>query len=76
MRKRWGSCTKAGKIILNPELIAAPKDCIRYVVMHELCHLIFKNHSQDYYRLLSRVEPEWMMLRTKLNRAVELRLDY
>jgi len=76
MRKRWGSCTKAGKIILNPELIAAPKDCIRYVILHELCHLIVKNHSQDYYKTLSRVEPEWEKLRTKLNRAVELRLEY
>lgn len=76
MRKRWGSCTKNGTVILNPELVAAPKDCIEYVILHELCHLKIKNHSQSYYRLLSQVVPDWEQLRMKLNRAVELRLDY
>lgn len=76
MRKRWGSCTKAGRIILNPELVAAPKDCIRYVILHELCHLKINNHSHHYYKILSCVEPEWEKLRAKLNRSVELRLEY
>lgn len=75
-RKRWGSCTKAGTILLNPELVAASKDCIEYVILHELCHLKIRNHSPRYYRLLSQIAPEWEHLRTKLNRAVELRLDY
>ena len=76
MRKRWGSCTKDGTVILNPELVAAPKDCIEYVILHELCHLKIKNHSQSYYRLLAQVAPDWEHLRMKLNRAVELRLEY
>ncbi|WP_027179683.1 M48 family metallopeptidase [Maridesulfovibrio bastinii] len=76
MKKRWGSCTKDGTVILNPELIAAPKDCIEYVILHELCHLKIKNHSRKYYRLLSQVSPNWEQLRIKLNRAVEWRLDY
>ena len=75
MKKRWGSCTKNGTVILNPELIAAPKDCIEYVILHELCHLKIKNHSQKYYQLLSKVAPEWEQLRIKLNRTVEWRLE-
>lgn len=76
MRKRWGSCTNSGTLILNPELVAAPKDCIEYVIFHELCHLRVRNHSAAFYRLLSRVVPKWEHLRMKLNRAVELRLEY
>lgn len=76
MKKRWGSCTKEGTIILNPELIAAPKDCIEYVIFHELCHLREHNHSKKFYALLERVCPNWQTLRLKLNQTVELRLEY
>lgn len=76
MKKRWGSCTTEGTIILNPELIAAPKDCIEYVILHELCHLREHNHSKHFYALLERVCPNWQTLRLKLNQTVELRLEY
>jgi predicted metal-dependent hydrolase len=76
MRKRWGSCTRSGMVILNPELVAAPKDCVEYVIIHELCHLKIKNHSSSYYRLLSQIIPDWEHLRMRLNCIVELRLDY
>lgn len=76
MKTRWGSCTKEGVVILNPELVAAPKACIEYVIFHELCHLREKNHSPSFYRLLSRLVPEWESIRLKLNQTVELRLDY
>jgi len=45
MEKGWGGCTKEGKVYLNPELIAAPKPCIDYVIIHELCHLVEHNQS-------------------------------
>ena len=57
MSKRWGSCTPNGKIFLNPLLVSAPKDCIDYVIVHELCHLRFPNHSPSFYRLLTDVVP-------------------
>jgi predicted metal-dependent hydrolase len=73
MSKRWGSCTKDGKIILNPELIAAPKHCIDYVITHELCHLKARNHSQAFYKLLATVMKDWEARRVQLNQMVEVR---
>ena len=59
MSTRWGSCTANGKIILNPELIKAPKGSIEYVVTHELCHLIEHNHTSAFYDLQERILPDW-----------------
>lgn len=73
MAKRWGSCTRKGTITLNPELIAAPKDCIDYVITHELCHLKEHNHGQAFYRLLTSVMSDWEQWRKKLNETVEVR---
>jgi predicted metal-dependent hydrolase len=73
MEKRWGSCSIHGKIKLNPLLVSAPKDCIDYVIMHELCHLRFHNHSVDFYRLLSNLMPDWQKRKDYLNTRIELR---
>ena len=73
MSKRWGSCTGKGTITLNPELIAAPKDCIDYVIIHELCHLKEHNHSQVFYRLLTAAMQDWELRRKRLNEMVEVR---
>lgn len=73
MSKRWGSCTREGNIILNPELVAAPKDCIDYVITHELCHLRERNHSQAFYKLLAVVMKDWKLRRKRLNEMVEVR---
>jgi predicted metal-dependent hydrolase len=73
MPTRWGSCTQSGKILLNPELIAAPKECIDYVIAHELCHLKERNHSQTFYKLLASVMKDWEDRKTKLNQLVEVR---
>lgn len=67
MKTRWGSCSRAGVIRLNLRLIQAPRACIDYVIMHELCHLKEHNHSKRYYALLDRTLPEWRELRQKLN---------
>ena len=66
MEKRWGSCTKNGKITLNTELIKAPKACIEYVMVHELCHLIHHNHTKDFYALQSLMYPDWEKWKEKL----------
>ena len=74
MAKRWGSCTREGKIYLNPKLVAAPKACIDYVIFHELCHTKEHNHSSRFYALLSRVYPNWKKWRDYLNENIEVRI--
>ncbi|WP_407573059.1 M48 family metallopeptidase [Deinococcus altitudinis] len=72
MRTHWGSCTRSGHLTLNPLLVQAPKDCIDYVLIHELCHLAEFNHARNYYSLLSRILPDWKARRARLNRLVDL----
>ncbi|MEZ6142555.1 MAG: SprT family zinc-dependent metalloprotease [Zavarzinella sp.] len=70
MKNRWGSCTKEGRILLNPDLIIAPKMCIDYVIAHELCHLQEHNHGPRFYRLLNTLMPDWEQRRERLNECV------
>lgn len=56
MKRRWGSCNITKKIItLNSELIKAPLSAIELVVAHEIAHLVYGNHSKDFYNLLEKV---------------------
>lgn len=73
MKKRWGSCTPSGKIFLNPQLVSAPKDCIDYVIVHELCHIRIHNHSPNFYKLLETILPDWKSRKDLLNNQVEVR---
>lgn len=66
MPTRWGSCTSKGKIILNPELIKAPKGCIEYVIIHELCHLIHHDHTQKFIDLQTKEMKDWEKWKVKL----------
>jgi len=70
MPTRWGSCTPAGKLILNPELIKAPKRCIEYVIVHELCHLVHRNHSAAFFKLQTAEMPDWGKWKEKLERVM------
>ena len=66
MKKRWGSLSENGRLTLNVDLIRAPKECIDYVITHELCHLKFHDHGPNFYRLLENVMPDWERRKTKL----------
>ncbi len=66
MKKRWGSFLNRDKIFLNPKLIHTPKECIDYVIVHELCHLRYKNHHTNFWQLLSKKYPKWQRVKEKL----------
>lgn len=76
MRKQWGSCSPSGSINLNPWLIRAPRDCIDYVLIHEICHLREHNHSKRYYELLEQQYPDWQKVKARLDRMAELLLAH
>lgn len=67
MKRRWGSCSSTGKILLNTALIKTPIDCIDYVITHELCHFIEFNHSPTFYQLLTSIMPDWKHRKNALN---------
>lgn len=70
MKNRWGSCTAKEKIILNPELIRAPKRCIEYVIVHELCHLVERDHTQKFFCLQKKMTPDWEKWKMKLEKML------
>lgn len=67
MKKRWGSCSSKGSILLNLRLVQTPKTCIDYVIFHELAHLKVHYHNKEFYALLDRMLPDWRDRREKLN---------
>lgn len=70
MRKRWGSLSKNGLLTLNTDLVRAPKECIDYVITHELCHLLHHGHGPEFYRLLEKKMPDWERRKHKLELAL------
>ena len=74
MKKQWGSCSPSGVINLNPWLVRAPRDCVDYVITHEVCHLKEHNHSKRFYELLQYHYPDWVSVKAKLDGMAELLL--
>lgn len=70
MEKRWGSLSLKGQLTLNLRLVQTPKECIEYVVIHELCHLVHHHHGPEFYKLLDRAMPDWMKRKHKLEMAL------
>lgn len=75
MRTQWGSCSPSGELLLNPNLVKAPRACIEYVVAHELCHLKEHNHSPRFYRLLDAALPDWAERKAELDEMAERLLN-
>lgn len=75
MKKQWGSCSPKGTIILNPHLVKAPRNCIDYVIYHELCHLKEHNHGKKFYQLLDQSMPGWKSTKGKLDGMANIILN-
>lgn len=66
MRSRWGSCSRKGGISLNLQLIKLPENCIRQVMIHEMCHLVYFNHQAGFYALMTEMMPDWKYWKKQL----------
>lgn len=68
MKSTWGNCRPYLKVVtLNYNLIKYPIICLEYVLAHEFCHLIYQNHSDKFYKLLTKIMPDWKERREILN---------
>ena len=68
IRTRWGSCSQAGRLLVNVDAVKLPPGCLDYVLMHELCHLRFPDHGRGFWRHLDRCMPGWERWRRRLDR--------
>lgn len=59
----WGSCSSKKNITLNLELIKYSQQAIRYVILHELCHLKYMNHSKDFWNLVEKYMPNYKQVK-------------
>ena len=64
----WGSCSQDNNISLNIKLMKLPDEIIDYVILHELCHTVEKNHSADFWKLVRKVCPGCDALRSRLRK--------
>lgn len=70
MKTRWGSCKPdTGNIRLNTELAKKPRECLEYIIVHELAHLLEPTHNAQFIVLMDKYLPHWRQLRAELNRA-------
>ena len=70
MKTRWGSCNiKAKRIWLNLELAKKPKECIEYIVVHEMTHLLERHHNERFTAYMDKFLPKWRFYKEELNRS-------
>jgi predicted metal-dependent hydrolase len=70
MKTRWGTCNiEARRIWLNLELVKKPVQCLEYIVVHELIHLLERHHNARFVALLDKHLPQWRHCRSQLNAA-------
>ena len=69
MKTKWGSCNiQAKRIWLNLELAKKPPECLEYILVHELVHLLERNHNERFMRSMDKLLPDWRERRDLLNR--------
>ncbi len=69
MKTKWGTCNREAKRIwLNLELAKKPAECLEYIVVHEMVHLLERNHNDRFISLMNEFMPKWKFYRDELNR--------
>ncbi|MBA4382721.1 MAG: metal-dependent hydrolase [Sideroxydans sp.] len=69
MRTKWGSCSyKTGNVRLNTDLAKKPPECLEYILVHELAHLLEPTHNQRFITLMDQFMPKWKFYKEQLNR--------
>ena len=70
MKTKWGACTiDARRIWINLELAKKPVQCLEYIIVHELVHLLERHHNDRFQKLLDQFMPHWRLHREELNRG-------
>jgi len=70
MRTRWGTCNiQASRLWFNLELAKKPPQCLEYIVVHEMAHLLERHHNERFQGILDSVMPNWKSLRNMLNKS-------
>lgn len=59
--------SKLVQVTINPHLVKASRECVDYMLLHELCHLAEHNHSDRFYRLMNQVIPKWAEIKALLD---------
>ncbi|NNJ67441.1 MAG: M48 family metallopeptidase [Boseongicola sp.] len=71
MSRQWGNCSPSGEIMINPHLVKAPRNCIDYVLIHELAHLRHHDHGSRFWNLVESTIPDWRPQKRKLDGMAE-----
>jgi len=71
-RTKWGSCSSDNKLSFNWRMACLPPDLAQYIVIHEVCHLKYHNHSRFFWDEVSRYLPHWKVLRKHLKEYSKL----
>lgn len=67
MKTKWGTCNITKKRIwINLELVKHPVECLEYIVVHEMIHLLERHHNKRFYKLMDDYYPEWKDVKKKL----------
>lgn len=71
MKTKWGSCnTSSGRIWINLELAKRPVQCLEYIVVHELVHLLERSHGERFMALMDKYLPDWRARKKLLNSGI------